>query len=83
MGRLLWSIYLGEEKPTALISEVHPLLGEAVADYVINVARQLSKLVGVGLVRIALEPAGAGLDVTEIKYPHLEVQPEVKSGSEL
>ena len=77
MRRQLWSIYLGEEKPTALISEVHPLLGEAVADYVINVAREFTKLVCVFVVRIALELVSAGLDVTEIKYPHLEVKPEV------
>ena len=75
--------YLGEENPSTLISEVHSLLGDAVTDYVINVAREFTKLVCVFVVRIALELVSAGLDVTEIKYPHLEVQPVVKSGSEL
>ena len=48
----------------------------------IHVARQLTKLVGVGVVRIALELVSAGLDVTEVKYSLLEVKPEVKSGSD-
>ena len=73
---------LGEESPAALISEVHALLRDAVANYVINIAGQFTKLVGVGMVRIALELVSAGLDVTEVKYPHLEVKPEAKSGSD-
>ena len=47
----------------------------------IHVAGQLTKLVGVGVVRIALELVSAGLDVTEIKYSHFEVKPETKPGS--
>ena len=74
-------IYLGEENTAALIFKVHPLLGDAVADNVINVARQFTKLVGVRLVSIALELVSAGIDVAEIKYSHLEVKPEAKPWS--
>ena len=39
----------------------------------IDIARQFTKLVGVGVVRIALELVTTGLDVTEVKYSHFKV----------
>ena len=77
-----WLTYLGEENAPALVLKVHALLGDAVADNMIHVAGQLTKLVGIGVVRVALELVSAGLDVTEIKYSLLKVKPEVKSGSD-
>ena len=44
----------------------------------IDIARQFTKLVGVGVVRIALELVTTGLDVTEVKYSHFKVKPGVK-----
>ena len=75
-----WLTYLGEENAPALVLKVHALLGDAVADNMIHVAGQLTKLVGVGVVRIALELVSAGLDVAEIENSHHEVKPAAKPG---